>query len=830
MGQAISMPVHDLADRRAGRPPRRRGRGRPRGRGPRHRDRASARSRASRSRTSSPPTRRPSSRSTGAARATRSLQRLERAERAGAVGLIVTLDWSFSHGRDWGSPSIPEQIDLQDDAAARPRGRCAARAGSRRGPGPAQPPDLDRAEHGAAGRAAARRSSAPTASGCRPRRRRGRTSPGCAQQWDGPVHAEGRHARRRRQARGRHRRDRDLGVEPRRQQPRRHARVDPRRCPPSSTPSATEVEVVLDGGIRRGGDVVKAVALGARAVMIGRAYLWGLAANGQAGVENVLDILRGGIDSALARPRARLDRRAAPRRRRGARRLRPPPRRTDRVLARARLDAATWPDVAEAAADSLLACPLGSTEQHGPHLPLATDTDIAVAVADAARGAARTTSSSRPPLPYGSSGEHAGFAGTLSIGAAALEQVVVELVRAPTRSPASCSCPPTAATPSRCTAPWPRCSGEGRDVLAWSPAIRGGDAHAGRTETSMMLALRPRARARSDAAEAGDTDRSPSCCRTLRAGRRRAVSPNGVLGDPTGAIGRRGRPRCSRPRSAWTTLATGATRERQSMDRGGRRHRRGPRHRRGDGAPAGRRRLARSCSSTAAPTTPRSPTRWPRRPSSTPSSRAAAAPTRALARGRRRARPGGARRRGRASPSSASAGSTPPSPPPAASPAAPGVGDRPTTIWATMLGVNLEGVWRLGPRRGARAAASVRHRGTAASSPSRPGRDASASRCWPPTRRQARRERLRPQPRRRARAPASRPTPWRPARRRPRCSRASAAVYGLPDAERAHRSTTCSTGRSSPTRSPRCVAWLCGPDERGVTGAVLPVDAGATSQ
>src|SRR5947208_3569758 len=60
-----------------------------------------------------------------------------------------------------------------------------------------------------------------------------------------------------------------------------------------------KTEVVLDGGIRRGSDVVKALALGARAVMIGRAYLWGLAANGQAGVENVLDILRGGIDSAL---------------------------------------------------------------------------------------------------------------------------------------------------------------------------------------------------------------------------------------------------------------------------------------------------------------------------------------------------------------------------------------------------------------------------------------------------------------------------------------------------------------------------------------------------
>src|SRR6185437_7020221 len=60
-----------------------------------------------------------------------------------------------------------------------------------------------------------------------------------------------------------------------------------------------QVEVLLDGGVRRGGDVVKALALGARAVMIGRAYLWGLGANGQAGVENVLDLLRSSIESAL---------------------------------------------------------------------------------------------------------------------------------------------------------------------------------------------------------------------------------------------------------------------------------------------------------------------------------------------------------------------------------------------------------------------------------------------------------------------------------------------------------------------------------------------------
>ena len=72
-----------------------------------------------------------------------------------------------------------------------------------------------------------------------------------------------------------------------------------RALPAVAAAVGDQVEVLLDGGIRRGSDVVKAVALGARAVMIGRAYLWGLAADGQAGVENVLDILRGGIDSAL---------------------------------------------------------------------------------------------------------------------------------------------------------------------------------------------------------------------------------------------------------------------------------------------------------------------------------------------------------------------------------------------------------------------------------------------------------------------------------------------------------------------------------------------------
>ena len=72
-----------------------------------------------------------------------------------------------------------------------------------------------------------------------------------------------------------------------------------RALPAVADAVGSQVDVLLDGGVRRGSDVVKALALGARAVMIGRAYLWGLASGGQAGVENVLDILRSGIDSAL---------------------------------------------------------------------------------------------------------------------------------------------------------------------------------------------------------------------------------------------------------------------------------------------------------------------------------------------------------------------------------------------------------------------------------------------------------------------------------------------------------------------------------------------------
>src|SRR5690606_3024760 len=94
----------------------------------------------------------------------------------------------------------------------------------------------------------------------------------------------------------------------------------------------------------------------------------------------------------------------------------------------------TWPEVEQrAAAGAVLAVPLGATEQHGPHLPLATDPDIAVALCQRL-AAARPGVRSAPAVPYGSSGEHDGVAGTLSIGQAAVEQLVLELGRSATRT------------------------------------------------------------------------------------------------------------------------------------------------------------------------------------------------------------------------------------------------------------------------------------------------------------------------------------------------------------------------------------------------------------
>jgi creatinine amidohydrolase len=197
-----------------------------------------------------------------------------------------------------------------------------------------------------------------------------------------------------------------------------------------------------------------------------------------------------------------------------------------------------WPDVAAVAAESILVVPVGSTEQHGPHLPLGTDSDVAVALTDRL-AAARPDVLVAPALPYGSAGEHAAFPGTLSIGAAALELVLVELVRSADAfagvvlvSGHGGNAEPLAAAVTTLQA-------EGREVLGWSPRIPAGDAHAGRTETSLMLAVAPGS-VRLEAAEPGDARPLAALIGELRRNGVAAVSPNGVLGDPAGATAEEG--------------------------------------------------------------------------------------------------------------------------------------------------------------------------------------------------------------------------------------------------------------------------------------------------
>jgi L-lactate dehydrogenase (cytochrome) len=60
-----------------------------------------------------------------------------------------------------------------------------------------------------------------------------------------------------------------------------------------------QVEVLMDGGIRRGSDIVKAICLGAKAVLMGRAYAYGLAAAGEAGVTRALQLLRADVERTL---------------------------------------------------------------------------------------------------------------------------------------------------------------------------------------------------------------------------------------------------------------------------------------------------------------------------------------------------------------------------------------------------------------------------------------------------------------------------------------------------------------------------------------------------
>ncbi len=181
--------------------------------------------------------------------------------------------------------------------------------------------------------------------------------------------------------------------------------------------------------------------------------------------------------------------------------------------------------------------PTGSTEQHGPHLPLSTDTDIAQALT-LALVARRPDVLMAPPVPYGASGEHAGFPGTVSIGHEALELLLVELVRSATESfPHVLLVNGHGGNVSTLQTACARLRDEGRDVLVWSPPWRG-DAHAGRTETSVQLALDPSRVG--ETRDAGATQGLEELMPAMRRGGLRAVTDNGVLGDPTGASAEEG--------------------------------------------------------------------------------------------------------------------------------------------------------------------------------------------------------------------------------------------------------------------------------------------------
>ncbi len=183
-----------------------------------------------------------------------------------------------------------------------------------------------------------------------------------------------------------------------------------------------------------------------------------------------------------------------------------------------------------AVAGDLLVVPLGATEQHGPHLPLGTDTIIAAALASGLDAVVA------PALPYGSSGEHAGFPGTLSIGREALEHLLVELARSSSCARVLFVCA-HGGNAEPLTSAVRKLRAEGRDVRAWSPRWDG-DAHAGRTETSLMLALAPELVGASR--YRGNVTPLAELMPRLREEGVRAVSPNGILGDPRGASAEEG--------------------------------------------------------------------------------------------------------------------------------------------------------------------------------------------------------------------------------------------------------------------------------------------------
>jgi mycofactocin precursor peptide peptidase len=198
------------------------------------------------------------------------------------------------------------------------------------------------------------------------------------------------------------------------------------------------------------------------------------------------------------------------------------------------LGALAWPDVASRAAATVLALPVGATEQHGPHLPLATDTEIAVVLARRLAGC-RPDVVVAPALAYGSSGEHADFPGTLSVGQEVVELTLVKLIRSADAFAGVVVVSTHGGNARPVRRAVQRLIAEGRQVrLWWPPSTDATDSHAGYTETSVLLATRPEV-VQAGRAEPGVRRPIQELLPALQRQGVAGISANGVLGDPTEA-------------------------------------------------------------------------------------------------------------------------------------------------------------------------------------------------------------------------------------------------------------------------------------------------------
>jgi mycofactocin system creatininase family protein len=199
---------------------------------------------------------------------------------------------------------------------------------------------------------------------------------------------------------------------------------------------------------------------------------------------------------------------------------------------------AAWPEVS---VGSLVIVPIGSVEQHGPHLPLDTDAVIARAVASGAAQELESQSWVAPTLVYGSSGEHQSFPGTCSIGTPVLVDVIVELVRSMrTWADRVVFVNAHGGNVESLSSAITQLREEGHDVAWAACATEDFDLHAGYTETSLMLHIAGDT-VRTELAEPGNTAALSEIIETLVREGVRAVSANGILGDPTGASAEKGR-------------------------------------------------------------------------------------------------------------------------------------------------------------------------------------------------------------------------------------------------------------------------------------------------